>query len=207
MMFHRTTPALTRSQHTEAIRTLKEDVPRMRCFALVASALFLTTAALAAPALQKGKPVKAAPSMAGATPKQENQFVTVDEFVHGKRAAHTAVSVEGYAVLGYRAGDGSLHLMVVDSVDHVLSPQDADNFGKTGATVIVPASITARRPGLAWSAKGMMKHAMYTGSGHAQKALHDVVAKVRVTGFATGKTISPATKVEFQDDNGNWKTL
>ena len=55
---------------------------------------------------------------------------------------------------------------------------------------------------------GMRKLAMYTGPGVAQTALHDTVAKIRVTGWA-GKagTINPATKVEFQDDNGDWKTL
>jgi hypothetical protein len=208
MTLNRTKPARSRSLPSETIRDLKEAVPRMRHFALAASALFMTTAAtavLAAPAFQKSKPPKVA-SPVKASPKQENQFVTVDEFVRGRRAPRTAVSVEGYAVLGYRAPDGSLRLSVVDSVDHVLNTKDADLAGQGGAAVVVPASV-AKRPSLAWSAKGAQKFVMFTGAGRAQRALHDIVGKLRVTGFATGKTISPATKVEIQDDSGNWKPL
>jgi hypothetical protein len=209
MTLDRTNPARSRSLPQETTRYPKEVIPRMRHFVLAASALFMTTAALsvyAAPALQKGKPAKPAVSPAGARPKQENQFVTVDEFVQGRRSPRTAVSVEGYAVVGYRAADGSLRLQVVDSVDHVLNTKEADQAGQAGASVVVPAGV-AKRPGLAWSAKGAQKFVMYTGAGHAQRPLHDIVAKVRVTGFATGKTISPATKVEVQDESGNWKTL
>jgi len=153
------------------------------------------------------KPAAAAAIVAN--PRQENQFVTVDEFVKGKRAPKTAVSVEGYAVTEGRAADGSLRLVVVDSIDHVLSPTDADNFGKGGAVATIPASLLAKHPSWAWTPKGMQRFAMYaaTPAGRAAKQMHDIVTKVRVTGFATGRAISPATKIEYQDDNGEWKTL
>src|SRR5207248_236773 len=138
--------------------------------------------------------------------KQENQFVTVDEFVKGRRAPRTPVSVEGYAVMAGRSADGSVRVVVVDSVDHVLSVKDADAFGRGGAEGVVPGSAVARHPSWAWTGKGMQRFAMYaaTGTGHAQRQLHDTVAKVRLTGFATGRVISPVTKVEFEDENGNW---
>lgn len=156
----------------------------------------------------KKKPAKTTTTIS-ANPRQENQFVTVDEFVHGKRAPKTAVSVEGYAVSAYKAADGSLRMVLVDSIDHVLSPTDADNFGKGGAPATAPASILGKHPAWAWTAKGMQRFGMYAanGAGRAQKQMHDIVAKVRVTGFATGRVISPVTKIEYQDDNGEWKTL
>lgn len=162
---------------------------------------------LAAP--QKKKSAKAAPAPLAANPRQENQFVTTDEFVKGKRAPKTAVSVEGYAVSGYRAADGSLRLTLVDSIDHVLSPTDANNFGRGGAVATVPASLLKKHPSWAWSAKGTQRFGMYAANaqGRAVKQLHDIVPKVRLTGFATGKTISPVTKIEYQDDNGDWKAL
>src|SRR2546421_435963 len=66
------------------------------------------------------KPVKTA-AVKSATPREENKFVTVEEFVHAKRGAGSAVSVEGYEVIVFPTGDGGLHLSIVDSVDHVLS--------------------------------------------------------------------------------------
>ena len=159
---------------------------------------------------QKKRPPK--PAVAGppiARPKQENQFVTVDEFVRGARAPRTPVSVEGYAVTGGKMSDGSLRIVVVDSIDHVLSPTDADNFGKGGAQSTVPAAILARHPAWAWTTKGMQRLAMYSANnaGRAQTQMHDVVTKVRLTGFATGKAINPVTKIEFQDENGEWRAL
>lgn len=156
------------------------------------------------------KAVKAATAapVASVTPKQENQFVTVEEFVKAKRPPRTAVSVEGYAVLGYRSADGSESLALVDSVDHVLNARDANGQAAAGARATIPASVLKRHPSAGWSAKGLERVLMYTGAGQAQKPLHDTVAKVRVTGLtAGGAKISPATKLEYQDDNGDWKTL
>ncbi len=183
---------------------------------LFALAALLTASIVSSPLVvssfaqpQKKKPVKAATTPIVANPKQENQFVTVDEFVKGVRAPRTAVSVEGYAVSGNRTADGGLRVVVVDSIDHVLSPTDADNLGKGGAKGTVPAGSLAKHPGWQWSAKGMQRFGMYAanGAGRAQKQMHDVVAKVRLTGFATGRAINPVTKIEFQDESGEWKTL
>ena len=174
------------------------------CAALVAvsgAALPMNAAA------QKKMPAKAVAAVV-ARPQQHNQFVTVDEFVKSKRAPKTAVSVEGYAVSGFRAADGSLRLTLVDSVDHVLSPADADNFGRAGAAATVPAAM-AKKPAIAWTPKGLQRFGMYAanGAGRAQKQMHDIVPKVRLTGFATGRSISPVTRVEYQDDSGEWKAL
>jgi hypothetical protein len=100
-------------------------------------------------------------------------------------------------------------MVIVDSIDHVLSPTDADNFGKGGAAAIAPASIFSKHPAWAWTPKGMQRLSMYAanGVGRAQRQMHDIVPKVRITGFATGRLISPLTKIEYQDDNGEWKTL
>lgn len=184
----------------------------MNRFAAIVGASLVAAAVVSAPTFaspQKKKSAKSAGATIAANPRQENQFVTVDEFVKGKRAPRTAVSVEGYAVSGYKAADGSLHLIVVDSIDHVLSPMDADNFGRAGAHATVPASMLAKHPAWAWSAKGSQRFGMYAANpkGHAVRPLHDIVPKVRVTGFAIGRAISPVTKVEYQDDNGDWKNL
>jgi hypothetical protein len=175
--------------------------------AIVAATAITMSPASATP--QKKRPAKAAAAVAAAHPRQENQFVTVDEFVKGRRAPKTAVSVEGYAVSAYKAADGSLRLTLVDSIDHVLSATDADNFGKGGASATIPAPALAKNPRLAWTAKGMQRFGMYAAnvSGRAQKQLHDIVAKIRVTGYATGRVITPVTNVEYQDDNGDWKAL
>src|SRR5262245_10146131 len=58
--------------------------------------------------------------------KQQNQFVTVEEFVNARLPKLTPVSVEGYAVLGYKTTDGGVRMNIVDSVDHVLNTKDAD---------------------------------------------------------------------------------
>jgi len=175
-----------------------------------ASALLVATApfALAAPQKSHKTSTKTAPAKeAAVTPKQENQFVTVDEFVKSKKAPHTAVSVEGYAVVGYSVAGGE-KIFVVDSIDHVLSPTDANNFAKGGAAGTIPSSAISKHPSWGMSAKGLHKVLMYTGAGTAQKVLHDTPAKVRITGWtAGGKAISPVMKVEYQDENGEWKNL
>jgi len=175
--------------------------------ALIAAAAF--TYSQPAHSQSKKKTKATAPAAPIANPKQENQFVTVDEFVKGKRAPKTPVSVEGYAVAGNRLMDGGLHIVVVDSIDHVLSPTDADNFGRGGAHGTITPSLLAKHASWQWTPKGMQRFGMYTanGAGKAQKMMHDTVAKVRLTGFATGRAINPVTKVEYQDDSGEWKTL
>ncbi len=181
----------------------------MKQSAIAVLAVSVALAAVAGAAPQKARHVSASASMSGersAQAKQENQFQTVDEFVKSHRGPGTGVSVEGYAVLAC-GSDGGVRVCIVDSVDHVLSARDANNFAHGGATAIISSSGLHKHPRWAMSG-GMRKLAMYTGSGVAQTALHDTVAKIRVTGWASKVgTISPATKVEFQDDNGDWKTL
>lgn len=164
--------------------------------------------AVAAPERSRKKPsAKSAPKTTVAvTPKQENQFVTVDEFVKARRTAGTPVSVEGYAVVGMKNGSG-VKLAIVDSVDHVLNTADADKYAAGGASAVIPASSLASHGNWAMTAKGMTRFSMYTGAGRAQKPLHDTVAKMRITGRAAGRSISPVTCVEYQDDNGDWKKL
>ena len=49
---------------------------------------------------------------------------------------------------------------------------------------------------------------MYTGPGSATKNLHDVVEKMRFTGWTTGgRATINVTKIEFMDANGDWKVL
>jgi hypothetical protein len=177
----------------------------------LAVALTLAAAAsiaVAAPEKSRKKPAAkvARKASVSVTPKQENQFVTVEEFVKGGRAAGTPVSVEGYAVIGIKSGSG-VKLAIVDSVDHVLSTADADKYAAGGASAVIPASALAGHGNWGMSAKGMSRFSMYTGAGHAQKPLHDTVAKMRITGRASGRSISPVTCVEYQDDNGDWKKL
>jgi len=175
-----------------------------------AGALLIAVAALTAAQPQKGKKPET-PSAKGvaARPKQHNQFVTVDEFARSRRAPRIAVSVEGYVVLGYRAPDGGLRLCLTDSVDHVLNTRDADSSAVGGAVGIVTPAALKKHPRWAWTARGIQRFVMYTGAGRAQRPMHDVVAKMRLTGWtAPGRArINPVTKIEFQDENGEWKAL
>lgn len=151
-------------------------------------------------------PRKSKTPAVSAKPQQQNQFVTVDEFVKAGRKPGTLVSIEGYIVVAYKTGS-SVRAAVNDSVDKVLSAKDADANARSGAKVTVPASLVKGR--CAWSAKGVQKYVMYTGSNHAQKKLHDVVEKMRVTGIVgRGKgIIANTTKIEYTDPNGEFKPL
>jgi hypothetical protein len=175
-------------------------------------AIFVVLAAIAAAGPQKRKHTAAVSAAASsgekdAQAKQENQFVTVEEFVKSHRPRGTGVSVEGYAVIVCGASNGGLRISIVDSVDHVLSATDANNFAHGGAVSLITPTGLKKHPKWSWSA-GMKKLAMYTGPGVAQTALHDVVTKIRLTGWASSVgTINPVTKVEYQDENGDWKTL
>ena len=174
-----------------------------------AAAIMLISCAAAGSAQRK--PVKKTSSTAAtrpAMPKQENQFVTVDEFLRARRPAGTAVSIEGYAALGYRAADGSIRLYVLDSVDHILSAKDADAGAASGAAATIPAAAVRAHPGWAWSPKGSMRIPMFTGNGAAQRQLRDVAPKIRLTGWAAGRgTMSPVTKVEITNENGEYVAL
>ena len=155
------------------------------------------------------KPVvtKVSPSK-GAWPKEENKFITVEEFRHAKRGAGSAVSVEGYEVIVFPTGDGGLHLSIVDSVDHVLSASDANAFAQGGCVGLVSRSAIQGHPRWSWTSGSMKKFAMYTGPGSATKNLHDVVEKMRFTGWTTGgRATINVTKIEFMDANGDWKVL
>ena len=173
-----------------------------------AAALMIVSFAAGGSSAQR-KPVKKTSSTAAtrpAMPKQENQFVTVDEFLRARRPAGTAVSIEGYAALGYRAADGSVRLHVLDSVDHILSARDADGAAASGATAVIPAGGIRLNPAWGWSPKGAMRIPMFTGNGSAQRQLRDVAPKIRLTGWvASGRaTISPVTKVEITNENGEY---
>src|SRR5687768_4432027 len=135
------------------------------------SAAALMFVSFAAGGSAQRKPVKKTSSVAAtraAMPKQENQFVTVDEFIRARRPAGTAVSIEGYAALGYRAADGSVRLHVLDSVDHILSARDADSAAASGAAAVIPAAGIRLHPSWSWTPKGAMRLPMFTGNGSAQ---------------------------------------
>lgn len=144
-----------------------------------------------------------------ASPKQENKFVTVEEFIRARRPAGTAVSIEGYAALGYLATDGGIRLYITDSVDHILSASDANATAGSSAVAVIPASAVRANPAWGWRARGAMRIPMFTGNGSAQRQLRDVAPKIRVTGWtASGRaTISPVTRVEITNDNGEYVPL
>ena len=139
-----------------------------------------------------------------ATPKQENQFVTVEEFVKLKKELKTTVSVEGYAAEAFGT-TAVVKLMLVDSVDHVLSTTDADKFSRAGVSCTIN---TKSKATWAMTTKGLYKILMYTGKTHAEKPVNDSPAKIRITGQTAGKgIISPVTKVEYQNMNGDFVPL
>jgi hypothetical protein len=154
----------------------------------------------------KKAPKPAAPS---AVVQPYNRFITVDEYHRAKRRPASLISIEGYAVLGYRLTDGTVRLALVDSVDHVLSAEDANKFAASGAFCSVRPAQVKKNPKLAFPGKHLKELVMYTGPGIAKKCLHDVVDKLRVTGAVSKvrATLDPVTRVEFMDDNGDWKAL
>src|SRR5690349_12426214 len=106
----------------------------------------------------KHKKLKPSPAPAAgrtAQPKEENKFVTVEEFVKAHRGPGTAVSIEGYEVIAYPTSDGGLRLSIVDSVDHVLTAKDAVSFAQGGAAATIPAGTLRAHPHWSWSSKGM----------------------------------------------------
>lgn len=173
-------------------------MPRFGWQAL-ALCLALSTAALA----------QSSRKSATAPPKPYNQFVTVDEFIKAKRPAKTLVSVEGYVVYGRKAGSGEVVLYYVDSVDKIILVKEAQAACKSAARITVPSSFVSSSARRGWTDKGLRRFAMYIGASEPSKAIHDAMPKLRVTGrVATGRGIvSPATKVEYMDDNGDWKAL
>jgi hypothetical protein len=141
--------------------------------------------------------------------KQENQFVTVDEFIRARRPAKVGVTIEGYAALGFRGSDGAVRLYVVDSVDHILSAADANSTAASAAVAVIPPAVIRANPAWGWIPRGAMRIPMFTGSGAAQRQLRDVCPKVRLTGWTSAgrATIAPVTKVEITNDNGEYVTL
>jgi hypothetical protein len=170
---------------------------KMLLLAGLAAACALPLAPAAAQKKSKA-PAKAAAKAPVVAPKEQNKFVTVEEFARANRPLKTVVSVEGYAVTAYPSG-GVTRLVLLDSVDHVLSAADANKFARGGVSVAASQAAVAKK---------MARIAMFTGNGIAQKKLNDTPAKMRVTGWVNGKSaIGPTVKVEAMDDNGEWKTL
>jgi hypothetical protein len=183
----------------------------MKWGAIVALALAIVFATSSVALSQRGKRARSTrPTVSlAANPQPHNQFVTVEEFIRSKRAPRMAVSVEGYIVVGYRLPNGSLRLSLTDSVDKVLSAEDANALMRTGATCVVPASEVKKSARRGWTQQGMQRFVLYTGPGMAKTALHDVVEKMRLTGWtAKGRaTIDPVTNIEYMDENGEWRSL
>ena len=156
---------------------------------------------------QKSK--KSSSSGTVAKPQFQNKFNTVDEFMKKKLTAKTAVSIEGYVVVGYKQSNGDLLLSVVDSVDHVLSAEDANKIARIGARCVAPSSAVKSHKNWSITAKKLRDTLQYTGPGLAKTVLHDTVPKVRITGFkgSARGIISPVTSIEVTDDNGDYKPI
>lgn len=183
----------------------------MKRTAIAALVLTLSLATTTVALSQRGKRAQSAHTTraTAAKPQPHNQFVTVEEFVRSKRAPRTAVSVEGYIVVGCRLPNGSLRLSLTDSVDKVLCADDANALMRTGATCVVPVAEVKKSARRGWTKQGLQKYVLYTGPGMAKTALHDVVEKMRITGWtAKGRaSINPVTSIEYMDENGEWKSL
>lgn len=183
----------------------------MKQSAILALVLTLSLATTTVALSQRGKRTRSThmPKATAAKPQLHNQFVTVEEFIRSQRAPRTPVSVEGYIVVGCLLPNGSLRLSLTDSVDKVLSAEDANALMQTGATCVVPVSEVKKSVQRGWTRQGMQRFVLYTGPGRAKTALHDVVEKMRITGWtAKGRaTIDPVTDIEYMDENGEWKSL
>lgn len=174
----------------------------MRRIALV-GALIAIVATGAPVTAQRGRRSSHVAQIAPVRPRPENQFLTVDEYRKSHRAPGTAVSVEGYVVTASKGSDGSVRAAITDSVDKVLTATEAAKLAAASARITIPARLAART-GLSWAPKGFQRIVMYSGS----RCLHDAPKKIRVTGLtAKGGAVAPAARVEFEDDNGNWKAM
>jgi hypothetical protein len=172
----------------------------------VAACGLLVIGTLEAPA-QKSK--KSSSSSTVAKPQFQNKFTTVDEFIKKKLSTKTAVSIEGYVVVGYKQSNGDVLLAVVDSVDHVLSADDANKIARIGARCTVPSSAQKSHKNWLITAKKLRDTLQYTGPSVAKTVLHDTVPKVRITGFkgSAKGIISPVTSIEVTDENGDYKAI
>ncbi len=170
------------------------------------AAVHLTILIVAAASISTASPKPHPPKTP--VPADQNRFTTVDDFLHAHRAAGTTVSVEGYVVLATREGKTGLRLALVDSVDHVLSARDAAASSRGGCIARISASALRAHPTWGWTAKGMERFAMFTGSGSALRQLHDTVPKLRITGsYLRPNVVSPVVLVEYQNDDGEWTKL
>ncbi|HSV75150.1 MAG TPA: hypothetical protein VLH79_15435 [Chthonomonadales bacterium] len=165
-------------------------------------------AALAVPAVAQRSATRA-PAPAVPVVHPHNQFITVHEMINARRAPNTAVSVEGYFVVAIRQPDGAVRAWLVDSVDKVLSAQEADAMARTGATLSVPSAFIRQSARRAWCHRGLQRFVMYTGTTRAQVNLNDTMPKVRVTARTVrGRgALGPAARIEFMDDNGHWRAM
>jgi hypothetical protein len=155
---------------------------------------------------QKGK--GAASSASVKPPNPENRFVTVIEFQKARRPAGANVSIEGYIVLAEPSGTKSARLNLVDATDKVLSVKDAKQTARTGVLCTASTSNKAR-PGWKMTARGLHRLSMYASNGKRCALVNDCPTKVRIQGSVGSNRVSLArvTRIEYQDDNGDWREL
>lgn len=142
------------------------------------------------------------------TVRPHNSFVTVDEFVRSRRPAGTPVRVEGYFVTVLKTSGNSATCGLVDTTDKVLSASDAAATARAGAACTVPLGGKGKGRWV-MTRKGLLSLAMYSGSSKPTTFVQDTPPKVRVTGI-TGKgraTIVNVSRIEYQDENGEWKNF
>lgn len=141
-----------------------------------------------------------------APPKPHDRFVTVSEFIQAKRPAGTNVSIEGYFVTAMKSGKSSATCVLVDSTDKVISAKDAQVCARGGVRCLVTLG-SKGKPRWVISRKGLLSLAMYTGTRQPATYLQDAPPKLRVQGLV-GKqraTVSSVIKIEYQDENGEWR--
>jgi len=143
---------------------------------------------------------------AAAAPKPHNQFITVAEFVKAKRPAGTTVSVEGYFVSVLKTGSSVATCWLVDSTDQVLSASDAKKCAAGGVSCTVKLGGKSN-PRWVATRKGLLSLAMYSGTRTPTTCVQDAPPKLRIQGVV-GKnrsSLSTVTRIEYQDDSGNWR--
>jgi len=169
--------------------------------AALVCAIFFSQSGADAQKAKRSQPVLRPPSPA-------NRFVTVVEFQRARRAAGANVSIEGYVVLAEKSGSSTVRLSLVDSTDKVLNAREAKQAARAGAPCTATMS-AKQRPGWTMTRKGFLRLAMYATVGKKCVAVNDAPPKVRIQG-SVGRTraaIATVTKVEYHDEDGEWREL